>query len=65
MPTQAASAAKVEADVPRAEVLRAVTALQARGLAVRTGRGRYEYLEPMFAEHVRRLDAATAIVLGR
>ncbi len=58
-------AARADADVPRAEVLRAVTALQARGLAVRTGRGRYEFLEPMFAEHVRRLDVSAAIVLGR
>lgn len=58
-------AARPDGDVPRAEVLRAVTALQARGLVVRTGRGRYEFLEPMFAEHVRRLDASAAIVLGR
>lgn len=49
-------------DVPRAEVLRAVTSLRERGLVVRTGRGRYEYLEPMFAEFVRRLDDAPAIV---
>ncbi|MBU6423499.1 MAG: AAA family ATPase [Chloroflexota bacterium] len=58
-------AARPDGDVPRAEVLRAVTALRARGLVVRTGRGRYEYLEPMLAEHVRRLDAVPAIVLGR
>ena len=58
-------AARAEGDVPRAEVLRAVTHLQARGLVVRTGRGRYEFLEPMFAEHVRRLDGAAAIVLTR
>ena len=58
-------AARPDGDVPRAEVLRAVTTLQARGLVVRTGRGRYEYLEPMFAEYVRRLDAATGIVLDR
>ena len=49
-------AARAEDDVPRAEVLRAVRSLQLRGLVVRTGRGRYEFLEPMFAEHVRRLD---------
>jgi AAA+ ATPase superfamily predicted ATPase len=49
-------------DVPRAEVLRAVTSLRERGLVVRTGRGRYEYLEPMFAEFVRRIDAGPAIV---
>ena len=48
------------ADVPRAEVLRALTAMRARGLLVRVGRGRYEFLEPMFADHVRRLDAAAA-----
>ncbi|MDE3111924.1 MAG: ATP-binding protein [Chloroflexota bacterium] len=58
-------AARADGDVPRAEVLRALTALRARGLVMRTGRGRYEYLEPMFAEHVRRLDAVPAIVLGR
>lgn len=50
-------AARPDADVPRAEVLRAVTALRGRGLVVRTGRGSYEFLEPMFAEYVRRLDA--------
>jgi len=50
-------AARPDGDVPRAEVLRAVTALRARGLVVRTGRGSYEFLEPMFAEFVRRLDA--------
>lgn len=49
-------AARPDTDVPRAEVLRAVRSLQLRGLVVRTGRGRYEFLEPMFAEHVRRLD---------
>jgi hypothetical protein len=53
-------AARPDADVPRAEVLRGVTSLQARGLVVRTGRGRYEFLEPMFAEHVRRLDRLAA-----
>ncbi|HEX4743380.1 MAG TPA: ATP-binding protein [Candidatus Limnocylindria bacterium] len=42
--------------VPRAEVLRALDALRARGLVVRVGRGRYEFLEPMFGEYVRRLD---------
>lgn len=52
------------AAVPRAEVLRALDALRARGLVVRVGRGRYEFLEPMFGEHVRRLDepAAPALV---
>jgi len=58
-------AARPEAEVPRAEVLRAVTALRARGLVVRTGRGRYEFLEPMFGEYVRRLDVATGIVPSR
>ncbi|MBM4434162.1 MAG: ATP-binding protein [Chloroflexi bacterium] len=50
-------AARSDTDVPRAEVLRAVNALRGRGLVVRTGRGSYEFLEPMFAEYVRRLDA--------
>jgi hypothetical protein len=58
-------AARPDGEVPRAEVLRAVTALRARGLVVRTGRGRYEFLEPMFAEHVRRLDTPTGIVPDR
>lgn len=53
-------AARADAEVPRAEVLRAVTSLRARGLVVRTGRGRYEFLEPMFAEFVRRLDVLPA-----
>ncbi len=44
-------------DVPRVEVLRAVDAMRARGLALRVGRGRYEFVEPMFAEYVRRLDS--------
>jgi uncharacterized protein len=42
--------------VPRPEVLRALAALQARGLVVRLGRGRYDFVEPMFGEYVRRLD---------
>ena len=42
--------------VPRAEVLRALAALQARGLVVRLARGRYEFIEPLFGEYVRRLD---------
>jgi hypothetical protein len=58
-------AARPDGEVPRAEVLRAVTGLRARGLVIRTGRGRYEFLEPMFAEHVRRLDAAAGIVASR
>ena len=59
---EALYAARAEDEVPRAEVLRAVRSLQLRGLVVRTGRGRYEFLEPMFAEHVRRLEPAPAIV---
>ena len=62
---EAQYAARPEDDVPRAEVLRAVTSLRARGLVVRTGRGRYEFLEPMFAEYVRRLDAVAGIVPSR
>jgi hypothetical protein len=58
-------ATRAEGDVPRAEVLRAVTSLRARGLVVRMGRGRYEFLEPMFAEHVRRLDVLAGIVPPR
>lgn len=46
------------AAVPRAEVLRALDALRSRGLVVKVGRGRYEFVEPMFGEYVRRLDAA-------
>jgi DNA-binding IclR family transcriptional regulator len=42
--------------VPRAEVLRALTALQARGLVAHLSRGRYEFVEPLFGEYVRRLD---------
>ena len=58
-------AARPDGEVPRAEVLRAVTSLRARGLVVRSGRGRYEFLEPMFAEHVRRLDSPAGIVPSR
>jgi hypothetical protein len=58
-------AARPDGEVPRAEVLRAVTALRARGLVVRIGRGRYEFLEPMFGEYVRRLDATAGIVPSR
>jgi hypothetical protein len=42
--------------VPRPEVLRALAALQERGLVTRLGRGRYDFVEPMFGEYVRRLD---------
>ena len=51
-----------ESGVPRPEVLRALEALRARGLVTRLGRGKYEFVEPMFGEYVRRLDEATAIV---
>ncbi|MDQ2951709.1 MAG: ATP-binding protein [Chloroflexota bacterium] len=45
-----------DSGVPRPEVLRALEALRARGLVARIGRGRYEFVEPMFGEYVRRLD---------
>jgi len=48
-----------ESGVPRPEVLRALEALRARGLVTRLGRGKYEFVEPMFGEYVRRLDEAT------
>ena len=53
--------------VPRPEVLRALAALQARGLVTRLGRGRYDFVEPMFGEYVRRLDEGlfTGIVPAR
>ena len=46
------------AELPRIEVLRALDAMRARGLVLRVGRGRYEFVEPMFADYVRRLDSA-------
>ncbi|TMF26812.1 MAG: hypothetical protein E6I28_06015 [Chloroflexi bacterium] len=45
--------------VPRPEVLRALAGLADRGLVVRLGRGRYDFVEPMFGEYVRRLDEAS------
>ena len=33
----------------------AASALQERGLVVRLGRGRYDFVEPMFGEYVRRV----------
>src|SRR5437588_1533381 len=42
--------------VPRPEVLRALDGLRRRGRVVRLGRGRYDFVEPMFGEYVRRLD---------
>lgn len=58
-------AADADAPVPRPEVLRALESLRARGLVTRLGRGRYEFVEPMFGEYVRRLDEAAAIVPQR
>jgi AAA+ ATPase superfamily predicted ATPase len=48
--------------LPRIEVLRAVGFMRARGLVLRLGRGKYEFVEPMFAEYVRRLDAPAVAV---
>lgn len=48
-----------DSGIPRPEVLRALEALRARGLVTRLGRGKYEFVEPMFGEYVRRLDEAT------
>ncbi|MDQ3097032.1 MAG: ATP-binding protein [Chloroflexota bacterium] len=50
--------------VPRAEVLRALDALRARGLIVKVGRGRYEFVEPMFGEYVRRLEGSGLTATG-
>jgi DNA-binding transcriptional ArsR family regulator len=50
-----------EGGVPRPEVLRALEALRSRGLVTRLGRGKYEFVEPMFGEYVRRLDEATLL----
>jgi hypothetical protein len=47
-----------DSGIPRPEVLRALESLRARGLVTRLGRGRYEFVEPMFGEYVRRLDEA-------
>ena len=52
-----------DSGVPRPEVLRALESLRMRGLITRLGRGRYDFVEPMFGEYVRRLDEGlTAIV---
>ena len=51
-----------ESGIPRPEVLRALEALRARGLVTRLGRGKYDFVEPMFGEYVRRLDESAAIV---
>jgi hypothetical protein len=53
------------APVPRAEVLRALDGLRARGLVARLGRGRYEFVEPMFGEYVRRLDEPLGATIVR
>ncbi len=45
-----------DSGIPRREVLRALESLRARGLVTRLGRGRYDFVEPMFGEYVRRLD---------
>jgi AAA+ ATPase superfamily predicted ATPase len=46
--------------VPRPEVLRALESLGARGLVTRLGRGRYQFVEPMFGEYVRRVSGNEA-----
>jgi len=52
------------APVPRAEVLRALESLRTRGLVARVGRGKYEFIEPMFGEYVRRLDEGLPAIVG-
>ena len=47
--------------VPRAEVLRALAALQAKGLVAHLARGRYAFVEPLFGEYVRRLDEGIVV----
>jgi hypothetical protein len=47
--------------VPRPEVLRALESLGARGLVTRLGRGRYQFVEPMFGEYVRRVAGNEAV----
>src|SRR6266852_5717478 len=51
--------------VPRPEVLRALESLGARGLVTRLGRGRYEFIEPMFAEYVRRVAVNEAGIIPK
>ena len=53
------------ARVPRPEVLRALESLRARGLVTRLGRGRYDFVEPMFGEYVRRLDPSDATIVPK
>jgi len=52
-----------EGEVPRPEVLRALEALRARGLVTRLGRGKYDFVEPMFAEYVRRMSGGEAAIV--
>ena len=54
-----------ESGIPRPEVLRALEALRARGLVTRLGRGKYDFVEPMFGEYVRRLDEGAAGIVPR
>ncbi len=55
-----------DGEVPRPEVLRALESLRSRGLVTRLGRGKYDFIEPMFAEYVRRVAGnETAIVPQR
>lgn len=54
------AASTAGATVPRAEILRALDGLRARGLILRVARGRYDFVEPMFGEYVRRLDEPPA-----
>ena len=51
--------------VPRPEVLRALESLRARGLVTRLGRGRYEFVEPMFGEYVRRVAGTEAVIVPK
>src|SRR3989454_3327158 len=51
--------------VPRPEVLRALESLAARGLVTRLGRGRYEFVEPMFSEYVRRVAGNEAGIVPK
>ena len=51
--------------VPRPEVLRALESLSARGLVTRLGRGRYEFVEPMFGEYVRRVAGNEAGIVPK
>ena len=51
--------------VPRPEVLRALESLRARGLVTRLGRGRYEFVEPMFGEYVRRVAGSEAGIVPK